>query len=310
MAAELRILRQRVRSVQSTKKITRAYELIATSRIAKAQARVAAARPYAEEMTKVLTALSTASTNLDHPLLTPRENPRRAGLLVVTSDKGMCGGYNANVLRRAEELQALLESEGKQVALYVIGRKGIGYYRFRQRPVAAEWSGFSEQPGYENASEVGEAMVRAFLEGEDDAAGNADGKLGLDELHIVYTEFKSMLTQRPIVKRIAPLEVEYTESDEEPQQLPDYEFEPEADELLGALLPKYLKTRMFAALLESAASESASRQRAMKSATDNANELIRTYTRQMNSARQAQITQEISEIVGGADALAASGSED
>jgi F-type H+-transporting ATPase subunit gamma len=310
MAAELRILRQRVRSVQSTKKITRAYELIATSRIAKAQARVAAARPYAEEMTKVLTALSTASTNLDHPLLTPRENPKRAGLLVVTSDKGMCGGYNANVLRRAEELQALLREEGKEVSLYVIGRKGIGYYRFRDRAVAAEWSGFSEQPEYENASEVGEAMVKAFLAGEDDERGNADGELGLDELHIVYTEFKSMLTQRPVARRIAPLEVEYTEEGEKPEQLPDYEFEPEADELLGALLPKYLNTRMFAALLESAASESASRQRAMKSATDNANELIRTYTRQMNSARQAQITQEISEIVGGADALAASGSEE
>ncbi len=303
MAAELRILRDRVRAVQSIKKITRAYELIATSRIGKARNRVAAALPYAEEMTKVLTALSTAATNLSHPLLTPRENAHRAGVLVVTSDKGMCGGYNSNVLRRAEELQALLREEGKQVALYVVGRKGIGYYRFRDRPIVQDWSGFSEQPTYADASEIGDILVDAFMS----EAGQV-GDERLDELHIVYTEFQSMLTQRPVAKRVAPLDVEYTE--DAPEQLPDYEFEPEAEELLGSLLPKYVKTRLFAALLEAAVSESAYRQRAMKSATDNANELIRTYTRQMNSARQAQITQEISEIVGGADALAAAGSEE
>ncbi|HEX3783785.1 MAG TPA: F0F1 ATP synthase subunit gamma [Pseudonocardiaceae bacterium] len=305
MAAELRILRDRVRAVQSIKKITRAYELIATSRIGKARNRVAAALPYAEEMTKVLTALSTAATNLDHPLLTPRENAHRAGVLVVASDKGMCGGYNSNLLRRAEELQALLREEGKTVSLYVVGRKGVSYYRFRDRPIVREWTGFSEQPTYADASEIGDTLVNAFMSEEDQSG--LDGAERLDELHIVYTEFQSMLTQRPVAKQVAPLEVEYNDP---PEQLPDYEFEPEAEELLGSLLPKYVKTRLFAALLEAAVSESAYRQRAMKSATDNANELIRTYTRQMNSARQAQITQEISEIVGGADALAAAGSEE
>jgi F-type H+-transporting ATPase subunit gamma len=300
MAAELRILRDRVRGVQSIKKITRAYELIATSRIGKARARVAAALPYADEMTKVLTALSTAATNLDHPLLTVRENPSRAAVLVITSDKGMCGGYNSNLLRQAEELQQLLREEGKEVQLYVVGRKGLSYYRFRNRPIQGDWSGFSEQPTYVNASEIGDELVNAFMDEE-----NPDRP---DELHMVYTEFESMLTQKPVAKRIAPLDVEYTE--DTPEHLPDYEFEPEAEELLGSLLPKYVKTRLFAALLEAAVSESAYRQRAMKSATDNANELIRTYTRQMNSARQAQITQEISEIVGGADALAAAGSEE
>ena len=300
MAAELRILRQRVRSVQSIKQITRAYELIATSRIGKARAKVAAALPYAQEMTKVLTALSTAATNLDHPLLTPRENPRRAAVLAITSDKGMCGGYNSNLLRQAEELQQLLRDEGKQVQLYVVGRKGITYYRFRNRQVSGEWSGFSEQPSYADAAEIGQQLVDAFM-----AEDNPERP---DELHMVYTEFQSMLTQKPVARRIAPLDVEYLEG--APEQLPDYEFEPEAEELLGSLLPKYVKTRLFAALLEAAVSESAYRQRAMKSATDNANELIRTYTRQMNSARQAQITQEISEIVGGADALAAAGSEE
>jgi F-type H+-transporting ATPase subunit gamma len=300
MAAELRILRQRVRSVQSIKKITRAYELIATSRIGKARARVAASLPYAEEMTRVLTALSSAATNLDHPLLTPRENPRRAAVLAITSDTAMCGGYNSNVLRQAEELQQLLREEGKEVQLYVAGRKGIAYYRFRNRPIVKEWSGFSQQPTYANAAEIGDALVEAFMD-----ENNPERP---DELHIIYTEFQSMLTQKPVAKRIAPLDVEYAE--DKPELLPDYEFEPEAEELLGSLLPKYIKTRLFAALLESAVSESAYRQRAMKSATDNANELIRTYTRQMNSARQAQITQEISEIVGGADALAAAGSEE
>ena len=304
MAAELRILRQRVRSVRSIQKTTRAFELIATSRIGKARSRVEAAQPYAEEITKVLSALSAAASNLEHPLLVPRENPTRAGVLVVTSDKGMCGGYNANVLRKAEELQALLRQEGKSVKLYVAGRKALGYYRFRQRPVEEAWTGFSDQPDYEQASEAGQTLVDAFLAGVDEANS---GDEGIDELHIVYTEFRSMLTQTPVAKRVAPLDVEYAE---EPAELPDYEFEPDAETLLGALLPKYVKTRIFAALLDSAASELAARQRAMKAATDNADELIRNLTRQANQARQAQITQEISEIVGGADALAAAGSEE
>jgi F-type H+-transporting ATPase subunit gamma len=301
MAAELRILRERVRSVRSIQKTTRAFELIATSRIGRARSQMEAARPYAEEITNVLSALGAAASQLDHPLLVPRQEVRRAGVLVVTSDKGMCGGYNANVLRRAEELVALLRSEGKEVTLYVSGRKALSYYRFRHRPVEASWTGYSDQPHYTNAAEMADAVVGAFL------AGVEDGDTGIDELHVVYTEFRSMLTQAAVAKRVAPMDVEYAES---PVPMPLYEFEPDAETLLGSLLPKYVKTRLFAALLESAASELASRQRAMKAATDNANDLIRTYTRQMNQARQAQITQEISEIVGGADALAAAGSEE
>lgn len=304
MAAELRILRQRVRTVQSIRKTTRAFELIATSRIGRARARVAAAKPYSEEITRVLAALGGAASTLDHPLLTPKANPTRAGVLVVTSDRGMAGAYNSNVLREAEELQSLLREEGKSVKLYVMGRKGLGFYRFRQRPMAGSWNGFSEQPSYADIVEAADMMVASFMAGVDPEVDPDDG---IDELHIVYTEFRSMLTQVPVAKRIAPLEVEYNEH---PEQLPDYEFEPDAETLLGALLPKYVKTRLFAALLDSAASESAARQRAMKAATDNANDLIRTYTQQMNQARQAQITQEISEIVGGADALAAAGSEE
>jgi F-type H+-transporting ATPase subunit gamma len=297
--AEVRVLRQKIRSVQSTKKITRAYELIATSRIAKAQARVRASQPYALEITSVLTALAGESA-LKHPLLVAREHVRRSGVLLVTSDKGMCGGYNSSVIKRAEELQSLLRDQGKTPVLYTIGRKALSYYRFRNRPVEQSWTGFSEQPQYVNAAEVGETLVDAFLRGSE--VGN-----GIDELHIVYTEFKSMLTQTPVAKQVAPLEVEYVEK---PTSVPpSYSFEPDADTLLGALLPKYVKTRLFAALLESAASESASRQRAMKAATDNATELIRVYSRDMNQARQAQITQEISEIVGGANALAAAGSD-
>ncbi|MBB5955277.1 F-type H+-transporting ATPase subunit gamma [Saccharothrix tamanrassetensis] len=295
MAAQIRELRQRIRTVNSTKKITKAYELIATSRLAKAQARVAASKPYSEEITGVLSALASASANLDHPLLTERKAPKRAGVLVVTSDKGMCGGYNANVLKAAEELFSLLRSEGKEPVLYVIGRKGAGYYRFRRREIAGEWSGFSQLPHYVNAAEAGDLLVPAFVEGTE------DGGQGVDELHVVYTEFKSMLSQQPTAKRIAPMQVEYQPEQAKLQSV--YSFEPNAETLLGALLPKYVKTRLFSALLDAAASESAARRTAMKAATDNATELVRNLSRQANAARQAQITQEISEIVGGASAL-------
>ncbi|PKW19779.1 F0F1 ATP synthase subunit gamma [Saccharopolyspora spinosa] len=307
--AQLRELRNRIRSIKSTRKITKAQELIATSRIMKAQARVAASRPYAEEITSVLSALADVST-LDHPLLTERSNPKRAGVLVVTSDRGFCGGYNANVIKAAEELQALLREQGKDPVLYVIGRKGETYYRFRQREIEASWTGFSDRPDYANAAEIGETLVKAFLAGADDYLddGGPDGKLGVDELHLVHTEFVSMLTQRPTVRRIAPLEVEY--SDEPVKTLKStYEFEPDAETLFAALLPKYIKTRLFAGLLDSAASEHAARRTAMKSATDNADELIRNLSREANQARQAQITQEISEIVGGVEALSSAGSE-
>ncbi|GAB2744855.1 F0F1 ATP synthase subunit gamma [Salinifilum aidingensis] len=304
--AQLREIRNRIRSVQSTRKITKAQELIATSRITKAQARVEASRPYAEEITKVLTSLADVSA-LDHPLLTERTNPERVGVLVVTSDRGFCGGYNANVFRATEELLALLRDQGKTPVLYVIGRKGEAYYRFRNREVEQSWGGFTDRPEYANASEVGDFLVRAFMAGSGNRVDEDDprSRLGVDELHLVNTEFQSMLTQRPKVTRVAPLEVEYTES--VPRST--YEFEPDPTALLAALLPKYVKTRLFAGLLDAAASEHAARRTAMKSATDNADEMVRTLSREANQARQAQITQEISEIVGGVEALSSAGSE-
>ncbi|MEA5358207.1 F0F1 ATP synthase subunit gamma [Amycolatopsis sp., V23-08] len=312
MAAQLRELRSRIKATKSIGKITKAMELIATARITKARAKVAASRPYADEITKVLSALAGAAANLDHPMLVERPNPKRAAVLVVTSDKGQCGGYNSNVLRATEELLALLRKEGKEARVYVTGNKGLNYYRFRNRDVVDGWTGFSDQPGYTDAVAAGEALVASFMSGVDDEHGNADGVEGVDEIHIVYTEFVSMLTQRPIAKRVAPLEVEYSEGEEEKPAglLPSYEFEPSADKLLDALLPKYINTRLYAALLESAASELAARRTAMKAASDNANDLVGNLTREMNQARQAQITQEISEIVGGANALTAAGSDD
>ena len=308
MAAQVRVLRQRIRSAKGMKKITKAMELVATSRIAKAQARVEASLPYAKAITGVLTALAS-NARIDHPLLTPREQVRRAGVLLVTSDRGLAGGYSSNAIRTAESLIARLKADGKEPVLYVIGRKGVGFYRFRNREIAASWTGFSEQPSFTDAREVGETLIKAFSAGADDVDGQAgaDGIVGIDELHIVYTEFHSLMTQTPVAKIIGPMQVEDRPRSE--GLLPAYEFEPEAEALLDALLPKYINTRIYAALIESAASESASRRRAMKSATDNAEEMIEKYTREMNSARQAGITQEISEIVGGANALAASGSE-
>jgi F-type H+-transporting ATPase subunit gamma len=307
MAGQVQALRRRIRTVKSTKKITKAQELVATSRIGKAQERVAASRPYAEAITGVLTALAT-NTNVDHPLLVPRDPVRRAGVLLVTSDRGLCGGYNANAIRTAEQLIARLRGEGKQVALYISGRKGVAYYRFRGREIAGSWTGFSEQPRYDNASEIGEALIRAFVNGADDSLDGPgpDGVLGFDELFMVHTQFRSLMTQAPVARIVAPMEVKEKEIS---GPLPAYEFEPEAEQLLEALLPKYINTRIFAALLDSAASESAARRRAMKSASDNADDLLKRYTREMNSARQAAITQEISEIVGGANALAAAGSD-
>jgi F-type H+-transporting ATPase subunit gamma len=303
MAATLRELRGRIKSAGSIKKITKAQELIATSRIAKAQARVEAARPYSVEITDMLTNLAAESA-LDHPLLVARDNPRRAAVLVVASDRGLCGAYNANVLRRAEELIALLRQEGKQPVLYVVGRKALGYFSFRNWAITDSWIGFSEKPTYETCQEIANAMVTAFLAGEDDEGDNPgeDGVLGVDELHIVFTEFKSMLSQNAEARRIAPMEVEYVEEDTGPHTL--FSFEPDATTLFGSLLPRYVATRIFSALLEAAASESASRRRAMKSASDNADDLIKILTLMANRERQARITQEISEIVGGANALA------
>lgn len=309
MAGQVRVLRRRIKTTRSTKKITKAMELVATSRIAKSQERVAASLPYAEAITGVLTSLAS-KTSAKHPLLVAREPERRAGVLVITSDRGLCGGYNVNALKTAEALMARLKQEGKEVALYVVGRKGISYYTFRGRELAGKWSGFSEQPRFEDARKVGELLIEAFVNGADDGDDHAgaDGVLGVDELHIVYTHFKSLMTQSSETKIFAPMQVEEREPNEG-EILPAYEYEPDPDALLDALLPKYINTRIYAALLDSAASESASRRRAMKSATDNAEEMIKKLTREMNSARQSAITQEISEIVGGANALASAGSE-
>jgi F-type H+-transporting ATPase subunit gamma len=278
MASSLRALRRRIRSTQSTKKIFSAQELIAGARIVRAQARVEASKPYAREITRVLSALAS-SASLDHPLLTERQNPKRAAVLVITSDRGFAGSYNVNVLRRTEELLALLRQEGKEPVLYVVGRKGETYYRFRDRDFADSWTGFSEQPDYSDAQEVGSTLIDAFTAGEDDEDGGAgaDGILGVDELHIVYTEFRSLLSQVPVAKRMAPLVVEeveefdYEAEDREHGRTGNdsgvptsYEFEPSAEGLLDALLPKYITTRIYAAMLEAAASESASRRRAMK----------------------------------------------
>jgi len=334
MAAQIRVLRRRIKSTQSIKKITRAMELIATSRIAKARARVDESRPYAEQITTTLAQLAQRAA-LDHPLLVERENTKKAAVLVVTSDRGQAGGYNNNVLKEAEALQKLLREQGKEPVVYVIGRKGVNYYRFRRRPVVAAWTGFSEQPSYANAAEVTRTLVGAFMAGAgerdeeaaiEESGAEAEKVVAVDELHLVHTRFVNMVTQVPSARRMAPLQVEYVDQDEvtgerehegdEHRSVPEegvhrlYEFEPNADTLFDALLPKYIGARLFAALLESAASESAARQRAMKAATDNANELIRSLTLEANQARQAQITQEISEIVGGADALVSAGSED
>ncbi|UVO11072.1 F0F1 ATP synthase subunit gamma [Mycobacterium sp. SVM_VP21] len=303
MAATLRELRGRIRSAGSIKKITKAQELIATSRIGRAQTRLETARPYADEITRLLTTLA-AEAALDHPLLVERSEPKRAGVLVVSSDRGLCGGYNANVFRRAEELFSLLRSEGKDPVLYVVGRKALAYYSFRNWAVTDSWTGFSEQPTYENAATIASTLVETFLAGVDDDGDypGTDGVLGVDELHIVSTDFRSMLSQSAEARRIAPMLVEYVGEETGPKTL--YSFEPDATTLFDSLLPRYLTTRVYAALLDSAASELASRQRAMKSATDNADDLIKALTLEANRERQAQITQEISEIVGGANALA------
>ncbi|GAA2685034.1 F0F1 ATP synthase subunit gamma [Nonomuraea recticatena] len=293
MGAQLRLLRRRIKSVKSTAKITRAQELIASSRIARAQQRMQAAVPYEREITRAVTGVVSNTGAVDHPLTVVKEKPARAGVLIVTSDSGFCGGYNANILREAEALRGLLEARGLTVVPFVTGRKGVAWHSFRQREMGGQWVGFSRKPAYADAKEIANTLIDAF---KDDN--------GIDEIHIVSTEFVSMLTQNVAVKRVLPLEVEESEAQASETIPPYFEFEPTAGDVLDSLLPRYVESRIFSALLQAAASEEASRRRAMKSATDNANELIRVFTMQMNQARQAEITQEISEIVGGANALA------
>jgi F-type H+-transporting ATPase subunit gamma len=296
MGAQLRAVRRRIKSIQSTAKITRAQELIASSRIIKAQQRLHAAVPYARELTRAVEAVVSRSEQVDHPLTRPVTKPKRAAVVILTSDRGFCGGFNANVLREAQALRGMLRDQGIGEVAFVAGRKGISWHRFRDRAMAAEWSGFSDTPRQHNAADITAALLEAFERPTE--AG------GVDEIHVVYTEFVSMLTQRPVVHRLLPLEVEETDELPPSGALPIYEFEPSPEEVLNSLLPWYVESRLFHALLDSAASEIAARRRAMKSATDNANELIEQLSREANKARQAEITQEISEIVGGANALA------
>jgi F-type H+-transporting ATPase subunit gamma len=291
MGAQLRAVRRRIRSVQSTAKITRAQE-----RIIKAQQRVRDASPYAREITRAVEAVVSRSGQIKHPLTLPRENPTRAAILVLTSDRGFCGGFNANALREAQSLRALLESEGIETVPFVAGRKGISWFRFRDRAVAGEWAGFSDTPLGANATELTTALLEAFERPAEDG--------GVDEIHVVYNQFVSMLTQEPVARRLLPLEIEETTEEPAGGPLPIYEFEPSPEAVLDALLPWYVESRIFQALLDSAAAEIAARRRAMKSATDNAHDLIEQLSREANKARQAEITQEISEIVGGANALA------
>ena len=295
MGAQLRVYRRRIRSVKSTKKITRAMELIAASRIVKAQQRVQAAQPYARQITRVISALASQTATIDHPLLQEQTDESRVAVLVITSDRGLAGGYNANALKTAAQLEELLRSEGKEPVAFLVGRKAVGFYKFRNRHIEQSWTGFSEQPTYDDARQVAEALIDSFIRTEEEG--------GTGEIHVVHTEYVSALTQRAVANRILPLVVE--ESDAPPPEgaLPLYEFEPDPSALLDALLPRFVTTRVYEAMLEAAASESASRRRAMKAATDNADELIKSLTRAANSARQAEITQEISEIVGGASAL-------
>src|SRR5918992_827380 len=295
MPAQLRVVRRRIRSVQSTMKITRAMELISASRLARAQERVQRARPYTGEITAALESVVSTEVVLSHPLLEQRREAQAAAVLVVTSDRGLAGPYNANVLRTAEELQARLRDDGMEPKLYVIGRKGLSYYRFRQRPVEQSWTGFSDQPTYDDARTAVDALVEEFI------------ALRVDQIHAVFTDFVSAGTQRAVARRFVPLVIEEVEEGP-PEPIPQYLYEPSPEQLLDALLPRYVEARVFTALLEAAASEHAARRRAMKAATDNASELIEGLTREYNQARQAQITQEIMEIVGGAEALQTTGS--
>ena len=295
MGAQLRVYRAKIRSAKATKKITRAMELISASRIQKAQQRMAEAAPYSRAVTRAVSAVATYSS-VDHPLLVESENPTRAAVVIFAADRGLAGAFSAQVLRDAGELAERLQSEGKEVVYYVLGRKAVQYFQFRQRPMERTWLGGSDQPQFETAKEVADTVIEKFT--QDSAEG------GVDEIHIVYNRFVSLVTQQPEVVRILPLEVvEGVDEPEDTEIFPLYEFEPEPDQVLDALLPRYIETRIFQAMLQSAASEHAARQKAMKSASDNADKLILEYTRLANNARQAEITQQISEIVGGANAL-------
>ncbi|MEV5251331.1 F0F1 ATP synthase subunit gamma [Streptomyces werraensis] len=297
MGAQLRVYKRRIRSVTATKKITKAMEMIAASRVVKAQRKVAASTPYAQELTRAVTAVGTGS-NTKHPLTTEADNPTRAAVLLLTSDRGLAGAFNANAIKAAEQLTERLEREGKRVDTYIVGRRGVAHYNFRERKIAETFTGFTDEPSYADAKKVAAPLIEAIQ------SETADS--GVDELHIVYTEFVSMMTQTAVGSRLLPLRLDdaAAETAGKGEILPLYDFEPSAEDVLDALLPRYVESRIYNALLQSAASKHAATRRAMKSATDNAGELINTLSRLANAARQAEITQEISEIVGGASALA------
>jgi F-type H+-transporting ATPase subunit gamma len=297
MGAQLRVYRSKIRSAQTTKKITRAMELISASRIQKAQNRVAAAAPYSNAITRAVSAVATYS-NVEHPLTTEREKLDTAAIVIFTSDRGLAGAFSSSVLKEAEELASLLRSEGKEVVFYLVGRKANAYFSFRKRPSVRVWTGGTDQPVFETAKEIADAVVESY--NLDDEEG------GVDEIHLVYNRFVSMVTQQPTVVRLLPLEVVEGAEEQDSELYPLYEFEPDPETVLDRLLPVYVESRIFNAMLQSAASEHAARQKAMKSASDNADTLIKTYTRLANNARQTEITQQIAEIVGGADALSSS----
>jgi len=298
MGAQLRVYTQKIKSAQTTKKITRAMELISASRIQKAQQRMAASAPYSRAVTRAVSAVATFS-NVDHILTTEPEKVERAAIVVFASDRGLAGAFSSSVLKESEQLAELLRSQGKEIVYYLVGRKAVGYFKFRKRDSERIWTGGTEKPEFETAKSIGDALVEKFT--TEASAG------GVDEIHIVFNRFVSIATQKPEVVRLLPLEVvEGVEAPEQGTVLPLYEFEPEVGDVLDALLPVYIESRIFNAMLQSAASEHAARQKAMKSASDNADKLVTTYTRLRNNARQTEITQQISEIVGGADALASS----
>ena len=299
MGAQLRVYRRRIKSVKATKKITKAMELIASSRIVKAQQRVQAATPYTRELTRAISSAASHG-NTDHPLVrTEAKEVKRAAIVLVTADRGLAGAYSSNIIKEGEQLTALLKERGLEVEPFLVRRKAVGYYKFREHKIAGSWTGFTDQPMYANAKEVAAALLEKFLAPAD--------KGGVQEIHIVYTHFVNMVTQTPTVTRILPLQVQEVSAEEAKKAgayFPLYEFEPSAEGVLDALLPRYIENLVYTSMLLAAASEHAARRRAMKSATDNAEEMIRALSRAANQARQAEITQEISEIVGGADALA------
>ncbi|MBM3800657.1 MAG: F0F1 ATP synthase subunit gamma [Actinobacteria bacterium] len=288
-----RILRGRIRSVQATKKITRAMELIAASRIVKAQQRVQAAVPYSEQITEVVRDLAAAGASSDSPLLAGRESIKNVCYVAVTADRGLCGGYNAGVLRAAEGEIKLDVQAGRGYVIVPIGRKAESYFRFRGYTLEKGFAGFSDAPAYANAKEIGQHVVELYASG------------AVDKVVLVYTRFVTAGTQEVVLRPLVPLERSVVEGgDGKPADASaDYEYEPDPTVILNTLLPRYVEARIYAALLNAAASEHAFRQRAMKSATDNAEELIKSLSRIMNRARQDAITTEIMEIVGGAEAL-------